>query len=567
MDTGRTETSSRIPPLVVDLAVVAALAGLLIAVADIARQWEAPMQAKVAIDISPWALPGYALLSLARGLAAFACSLLFAVAVGWWAARDRRAGRILLPLLDVLQSIPVLGFMPGLVLALVALIPHHNAGLELSAVLMIFTGQVWNMTFSVHRSLSSLPRDLDEAATALRFRGWRRFFRFEMPCAVQPLVWNGMMGMAGGWFFLMVCESFQLGDEDFRLAGLGSYMSVAAERGDVTAQVCGVAAMMLLILALDQLLWRPLVAWAERFRLEEGSRGSPASSWMLDLITRSRLLAWLGRLRRRMPRLAPRADAGDPGAADRAGRGWLAWPALVLLVGLLAWGAVGVVHLVGRLGIHAWIHLLGRAGLTLARVAGATLLGTLWAIPAGLLIGTSRRWSRILQPLVQMGASFPAPMLFPMLAGILLACHVPVGLISAVLILAGTSWYILFNVVAGASSIPAELAEAGRAYAASPWRRFRTLWLPAILPQLVVGWVTAVGGGWNASIVAEYLTMKGSPMVADGLGAEISRAADNRDLPTLAAAVLVMAVAVVAINRLVWQPLQRLAETRYAIGR
>ncbi|HET8734832.1 MAG TPA: ABC transporter permease subunit [Anaeromyxobacteraceae bacterium] len=561
-------------PTLADLVVVGALGGLAFAIARVAHGWTGALRPTVEIDLSPAALPGYALLSLSRGLLAYVLSFLFTLGYGSWAAHDRRAERVLVPLLDVLQSVPVLGFMPGLVLALVALFPRSSTGLELAAVLMIFTGQAWNMTFSYYRSVRSLPADQLEAARVYRFTPGERFRWVELPASAIGLVWNSMMSMAGGWFFLMVSEAFVLGDKDFRLPGLGSYMSVAVARGDGAAMAWAVLAMALMIVALDQLLWRPVVVWSEKFRLEEGGGASEAaSSWFLTLLRRSHLLAAAGAVLGRAAAALRRRARAHPGpapaprAAGRARGGAAATVALVLLLGGLALGSLELLRLLRAVPPRAWLVTGGAAGVTLLRVLVSTALGTLWAVPAGLAIGLSPRLSRALQPVVQVVASFPAPMLFPAALAALRALGVGLGVGSVVLMLLGTQWYILFNVVAGAMAIPADLREAARSYRIRGFALFRRLHLPAVLPYLVTGWVTAAGGAWNASIVSEYVTVHGTGLATFGLGARISAAAERADFPLLAASGAVRSLVVVVFNRLVWRPVNDLAERRYTLLR
>jgi NitT/TauT family transport system permease protein len=553
-----------------DLLVVAGLAGLLYGLLDFGREWSAAPRPRVEIDLSPAALPHYTFLSLARGLCAYGLSLAFTLVYGYWAAKDPRARRVLLPLLDVLQSIPVLGFMPGLVLALVAAFPHSNAGLELASVVMIFTGQAWNMTFSFYQSVSSVPQDLREAATVYRFGWWQLFRTVELPFATLGLVWNSMMSMAGGWFFLTVTEAFKLGDRDFRLPGIGSYMSVAVEQGRVDAMAWAVLAMTLMIVALDQLLWRPVVVWAQKYRVEESAGGEAASSWFLDWLRRSRLLARARRgLARLWPERAPR-PADPPAEASPPRRRLPRGPGLVplaALVGLLGYGAWQLALTVREVSAADWLRLVEAGGLTLGRVLLATALGTLWAVPAGLAIGLSPRLARLAQPVVQVLASFPAPMLFPLVIAGLTAAGVTLDWGSVVLMLLGTQWYILFNVIAGAMAVPADLRESAAAYRLTRRQRFGLLYLPAVFPYLVTGWVTAAGGAWNASIVAEYVTFRGQVLKARGLGEVISDAAEKADFALLAAGVLVMSSLVVAFNRTVWRRCYRLAETRFALNR
>jgi len=553
-----------------DLALLAGLAGTIYGIVHLAGEWTGALRPSVEIDLHPSALPRYALLSLSRGLAAYLLSLAFTLVYGYWAARDRVAERILIPALDVLQSIPVLGFMPGVVLGLVAAFPHSNVGLELASVIMIFTGQAWNMTFSFYHSLRSIPRDLDEAATLNRFGRWQRLAKLELPFSAIGLVWNSMMSMAGGWFFLMVSEAFVLGDHDFRLPGLGSYMSVAVAQGNGRAMVAAVVAMTIMIVALDQLLWRPVVVWAQKFRVEESGQTEPMESWFLDLLQRSEVLAWvsgllagarkvLGPRRPRRPRAPSHVPSRRSGALSLAG--------FILLLALLGWGALGLVGLLRQVSGRTWGEIALAAALTLGRVLLATALGTIWTVPAGLAIGLSPRLSRVLQPVVQVVASFPAPMLFPAVVAGLTALGVGLGWGSVVLMLLGTQWYVLFNVVAGATAIPADLRESARIYRLGLLQRLRVLYLPAIFPYLVTGWVTAAGGAWNASIVSEYMSFRGQVLATTGLGARISTAAAGAEYAVLAAAITFMAAMVTVFNRLVWRRLHVIAEERFTLAR
>jgi NitT/TauT family transport system permease protein len=558
----------------VDLLILAGLVGVAVAARNVAGEWAGPQRQQVVIDLSPLALPRYVLFSLSRGLIAYALSLGFTLVYGYWAAKDQVAERVLIPLLDVLQSIPILGFMPGLVLALVHIFPTSNIGLEMAAVLMMFTGQVWNMTFSFYHSLRAVPADLSEAGTVYRYNWWQRLRWIELPFATLGLVWNSMMSMAGGWFFLMINEAFVLGARDYRLPGIGSYMSVAVAKGDTRAMAWAVIAMMLMIVALDQLLWRPVVVWAQKFRVEEGGATEAMDSWFLSWLKRSSLVEAAGEVLRGVLRLgrdssarrAPRvAAARSPGPAAAPSR-WSLVP-FVLVVALLGFGGFKLVLLLREVSLARWGVIVGSTLLTLSRVLASTAIGTLWALPAGLAIGLSPRLSRIFQPVIQVAASFPAPMLFPIVIAVLDTAHVPLGVGSIVLMLLGTQWYILFNVIAGAMAIPADLKEAARSYRLSLPQRLRTLYIPAVFSYLVTGWVTAAGGAWNASIVSEYVTFKGRVVSTPGVGSAISRAAESGDLAGLAAGVLAMSALVMIFNRNVWRRGYRLAEERFSLNR
>ncbi|HVZ80153.1 MAG TPA: ABC transporter permease subunit [bacterium] len=558
----------------VDLVLLFGLIGLLLGIMTVASEWTGIHRAAIEIDLSPWALPKYTFFSLCRGLLAYSLSFVFTLAYGYWAAKDRMAEKVLIPLLDILQSIPVLGFMPGLVLALAALFPNSNIGLELAAVLMIFTGQVWNMTFSFYQSLRSIPQYLLEAAAVYRFDAVTRALKLEIPFSAMGLIWNSMMSMAGGWFFLTVSEAFQLGDKDFRLPGLGSYMSVAADKGDNVARLWGVVAMVVMITALDQLLWRPLVVWGQKFRVEEGGAEETMRSWFLDLLNQSQVLRRLGRFFRPrpegtetespVPAARPAArPAGSPNPFTRI----VSTLCFLLLLGAMLFGAFKVVELFSRVRLDQWILIIEEALATLARVMAAVGLSALWTVPVGLWIGLSPRLSRVSQPFVQVAASFPAPMLFSYLLVAMAFLGIPLNWGSVALMILGAQWYILFNVIAGAMAIPSDLLEASRMYRISGWQRFTKVLLPGIFPYLVTGMVTSAGGTWNASIVAEYVTDKGKTLTAFGLGSQISEAASRADFPMLAASVVMMSLMVVVFNRLVWKRLYRLAEGKYSLSK
>ncbi len=556
-------------PWAIDAFVLIAIAGVFFGIISVGAEWTGRARPAIDIDLSLRALPVYTFYSLTRGVLAYVLSLIFTLVYGYWAAKDRLSDRVLVPLLDILQSIPVLGFMPGLVLALVTLFPHSNLGLELASVIMIFTGQAWNMTFSFYHSLRSVPADQQEAATLYRFTWWQRLKWVELPFSAIGLVWNSMMSMAGGWFFLMITETFVLGSRDFRLPGIGSYMSVAVARGDVRAMVAAVVAMVVMIVALDQFLWRPVVVWSQKFRIEESASEDVARSWFIEVLRQSDVVDWFRSVSDRVrARIAarPRRPRRPAVKSDANGSGLLSVFAFGLLVAGFAWGGWELLMVLLALPGNEWLPIIGSAFLTLGRVLLATVIGTLWTIPVGLWIGLSPRLSRVLQPVVQVVASFPAPMLFPAVIAVLHFAGVSLGWGSVVLMLLGTQWYILFNVIAGAMAVPADLREMTSTYRLTTMLRLRNLYLPAVFPYLVTGWVTAAGGAWNASIVAEYVTFKGSVLMANGLGARISRAAEHADFAHLAASVTVMAVMVVLFNRAVWKRLYVIAEEKFSLS-
>jgi NitT/TauT family transport system permease protein len=568
----------------IDVSLLLAFIGIIFGIFNLSHEWTGVYRSKVEIDLSPWALPKYTFYSLCRGLIAYALSLVFTLAYGYWAAKDHVAEKVLIPLLDIAQSIPVLGILPGLLIAMVALFPHNNVGLELAAIISIFTGQVWNMTFSFYQSLRSIPLYLQEAAAVYRFNWLQKALKLEIPFSAIGLIWNSMMSMAGGWFFLTVCESFQFKDKDFRLPGLGSYMSYADEHKDGWAKLYGIIAMVLMIVLLDQLLWRPLVVWGQKFRVEEGGAEEGMNSWFLDLIHRSRIIQFFVRLF--IPRVPTEAPAPGPAGAPALPKPAQALPALprgrgfrerlaktvslVIFLGLLVSMGAGIYFLVklfSKVSWDQWMMILEEAGLTLGRVLLAVGLSLIWTIPVGLKIGFSPRLSRIAQPFIQIAASFPSPMLFSYVLLVMKFLGVSLGWGSIALMLLGAQWYILFNVVAGAMAIPSDLLEAARMYNITGWQKFTKVYMPGIFPYLVTGMVTAAGGTWNASIVAEIVTDAGQTLTTFGLGSQISISAGNEDYPMLAASVMVLSLMVVGFNRLVWKRLYRLAEEKYSLSK
>ncbi len=537
----------------------------------LARTWFGPFNPRVEISRSPAMLPVYAAYSLLRIMVAYVLSLAFTLVYGYVAAYNERAERFMVPLLDILQSIPVLSFLPGVMLAMVALFPHHQLGVELGAILLIFTGQVWNMAFSFYSSLKSIPRDMREAAKIYQFNWYQRFTNIELPYSAIGLVWNSMMSVAGGWFFLMACEMFVLGDKDFRLPGLGSYLQTAASAGDARSIVWGVATMVLVIVLMDQIVWRPVIAWAEKFKMEQVESANAPQSWFLDLIEgspglvslRKRLFRPMGEwLKMRFAHQHHSAEALEPPAAWKV---WFGRAIAAVAVCAVVYAVVRAGGMVSQLSRSEYQEMLRGASATFLRVIVALVIGSLWTIPVGVAIGFNPKLARIAQPLAQIAASVPATALFPIVLLLLIKVGGGLGVGSIVLLLLGTQWYILFNVIAGAMAIPTDLREASDLFRFTSVQRWRTVILPGIFPYLVTGLVTASGGAWNASIVAEYFRFKDHTYTTVGLGAVISGATDAGNFDLLLASTIVMALVVVTINRLVWRRLYRLAANRYTL--
>ncbi|HUO17962.1 MAG TPA: ABC transporter permease subunit [Verrucomicrobiae bacterium] len=555
---------SYLPDLLMFAGAIAVFYGVLV----VGRTWLGPFTPEVEISRSPWALPAYAGYSLLRITIAYVLSLAFTLVYGYIAAYNPRAERFMIPLLDVLQSIPVLSFLPGVMLAMVALFPGRQLGVEAGAILLIFTGQVWNMAFSFYASLKSIPNEMREAAKIYRFSWWQRFIQMELPYSVIGLVWNSMMSVAGGWFFLMACEMFVLGARDFRLPGLGSYLQTAASAGDTPSILWGIATMIAVIVLIDQFVWRPVIAWAEKFKFEQVESTDSPRSWVLDWIGRSRGLAQL-RAKTIHPlseRLMLHFSCQRPSGENEEQKPWKIWLVRLIAIAALAavsYGVIRVILLLSGLQKSELREAGIGLGVTFLRVNLTLLLGALWTIPAGVAVGFNPRLARIAQPLAQIAASVPATALFPVVLLLLIRVGGGLGLGSIVLLLLGTQWYILFNVIAGAMAIPTDLKEACSVFRLTGIERWKKLILPGIFPYLVTGLVTASGGAWNASIVAEYFHFKGHIYTTTGLGATISQATDQGNFDLLIAATIMMAATVVTINRLVWRRLYALAETRF----
>ena len=570
----RVRTQARRAPWWVDALLLLGLAAAGYGVSRAAVRWSAPLSPNVQVDLSPRFLPLYAGMSTLRMAIAYLLSLVFALVYAKGAATSRAAERVMMPVLDILQSVPILSFMPGVVLGLAALFPGRTIGLELAAVILIFTSQAWNLAFSFHQSLITIPKELSEAAAVYRLSTWKRFSQLELPFGAIALIANSMMSWAGGWFFLMASEQFVLGTSNLRLPGLGSYLAGAAEAGNGRALTLGLLTLIVVIVLLDQLLWRPLVAWSDRFKFEQSGGDEPTSA-ILDALRESVVVDWLQRQMAQLgKRLTPRRPLLPVGLRRKQdGDEEQSWvqrlPSIgvgLVFVWLVCWGGLATFHTLVGLSGREWGLVFVSAGATFLRTSVALALGALWTIPVGVAIGTNPKWARRAQPVVQVIASVPATAIFPVFLLALLRFAGGLNIAAIALMLLGTQWYVLFNVIAGAMAIPSDLKEAAITYHVTGWRRWRTLTLPAIFPYLVTGMITATGGAWNASIVSEYVTFANQKVSTVGLGAVIAKAADKGNFPLLLAATLVMAAIVITGNRLVWRRLYRLAESRYRLG-
>ena len=560
-----------VPSLLRDLPVIVAGLAIFYGLLTFARYGIGPANTLAEIQISPSALPKYAFFSVVRIAIAYVLSLVFALVYGYVAAYNAKAERFMVPLLDILQSIPVLSFLPGVMVAMIALFPDRQLGVEMGCIVLILTGQVWNMTFSFYSSLKSIPEDMQEAAKIYRLSWWQRLLQIELPYAAIGLIWNSIMSVAGAWFFLMACEMFVLGNRDLRLPGLGSYLQTAANAGDIRAIAWGLAAMVAIIVLIDQAVWRPVIAWAEKFKFEQVESAEPPRSAVLDLLRHSKILPFAARLSIRPAREALTlhfARAGE--ASHQSPRGHqlrkLTWR--VLLIAALIAVAYATVRMSAMLltlrRSEIWEIVWG-GGATFLRVEATLVLAALWTVPVGILVGLRPKLSAALQPIAQIAASVPATALFPVVLLALVRVGGGMGIGSMVLLLLGTQWYILFNVIAGASAIPTDLKEVCGVFGLGGFERWRKLFLPGIFPYLITGLLTASGGAWNASIVAEYFRFQGKTLSTIGLGAVISRATDTGNFHMLLAATIFMSAIVVTVNRLVWRRLYTLASTRFKL--
>jgi NitT/TauT family transport system permease protein len=521
------------------------------------------------ISLDPANLPEYAMRTTLRMLAAMVASLIFTLGYGTLAAKSRRAGLVLVPILDILQSVPVLGYISFTVTFFLALFPGRVLGAELAAIFAIFTSQAWNMTFSFYQSLRTVPRDLDEVSRGFHLTSWQRFWKLEVPFSMPGLIWNMMMSMSGGWFFVVASEAITVGNKTITLPGIGAFLAQAIAEQNLHAIGWVILAMTVVILAYDQFLFRPLVAWADKFRMETTSSGDAPESWLLDLIRRTRLihrllvpLGWMfakaARVRFQLPAFsAPRFPIPQREKSSKVGD--ILWAALVL---------IATVYVVYRVFLYVRTdvtleevgHVFVLGLITLLRVVLLIAIASVIWVPVGVLIGLRPALAEKVQPLAQFLAAFPANLLFPVFVIVIVRFHLNPDIWLSPLIVLGTQWYILFNVIAGASSYPNDYREAARNFHIRGWQWWRQAMLPGIFPYYVTGAITASGGAWNASIVAEFVQWGDTKVVAHGLGAYIAQTTAAGDYPKIIVGIAVMSLFVTLFNRLLWRPMYAYAE-------
>ena len=524
------------------------------------------------ISLDPSNLPEYALRTTLRMLAAMIASLVFTLVYGTLAAKSRRAGMVLIPILDILQSVPVLGYISFTVTFFLALFPGRVLGAELAAIFAIFTSQAWNMTFSFYQSLRTVPRDLDEVSRGFHLTSWQRFWKLEVPFSMPGLIWNMMMSMSGGWFFVVASEAITVGNQTITLPGIGAYLARAISDKNLGAVGWVIVAMSVVILAYDQFLFRPLVAWADKFRMENTASGDAPQSWLLDLVRRTRLIhqllvpaGWFFAKAARIPLRLPLSGAMRftlPKVEKKASRTVdIAWAGLVLIgTAYIVWRVVSFVATGVTMAEVGHVLVLGL--ITLLRVLVLIAIASVIWVPLGVLIGLRPKLAEKIQPLAQFLAAFPANLLFPVFVIVIVHFHLNADIWLSPLIVLGTQWYILFNVIAGAMSYPNDYKEATKNFRIRGWQWWRQAILPGIFPYYVTGAITASGGAWNASIVSEFVQWGDTKVVAHGLGAYIAQTTAAGDFPKIILGIAVMSLFVTLFNRLLWRPMYAYAESR-----
>ncbi|CAM3426770.1 sulfonate ABC transporter permease [Rouxiella silvae] len=524
-----------------------------------------------AISLDPSNLPEYALRTTLRMLVAMVAALLFTLVYGTLAAKSRRAEKVLVPILDILQSVPVLGYISFTVTFFIALFPGRVLGVEMAAIFALFTSQAWNMTFSFYQSMRTVPRDLIEVSRGFHLTAWQRFWKLDVPFAVPGLIWNMMMSMSGGWFFIVASEAITVGNNTFTLPGIGGYLAQAILSKNIHAVGWVLLTMTVVILAYDQLLFRPLVAWADKFRMENTSSANAPTSWLLNLMRHTRLihqlltpfgvlLSMLARIPLRLPTLKSSRPAAEAKKMSRLGD--TLWSAFIILLTVyIAYRVIAFVQTGVTFGDVGHVLILGL--ITLLRVSVLILISSLIWVPLGVMIGMRPGLAGKVQPIAQFLAAFPANLLFPAFVITIVHFHLNPDIWLSPLIVLGTQWYILFNVVAGTTAFPNDYREAAANFHIRGWQWWRQVMLPGIFPYYITGAITASGGAWNASIVSEFVQWGDTKVTAHGLGAYIAQTTAAGDFPKIILGIAVMALFVTLFNRLLWRPLYAYAESRF----
>jgi len=562
-------------PNIWDMVALILVTGAMVLIVYGGEQTTAPLSALdvAPVSLDPANLPLYALRTTMRMLLAIVCSIIFTFIYAALAAKSRRAEMVLIPLLDILQSVPILGFLTFTVVFFMNLFPGRVFGAELACVFAIFTSQAWNMTFSMYQSMRNVPKDLEEASQSFHLSGWQRFWRLDVPFAMPGLIWNTMMSMSGGWFFVVASEAITVGNTTVTLPGIGSYVALGIEKQNLPAIGYAILTMLLVIIAYDQLLFRPVVAWADKFRFEQTASASAPTSWMLDLFRRTRALRALSLPFAALNKIISNLHIAVPASLKMASAKhrqpsriidalWLG--IIVASTGYAAWRIYQ--YLSATLSLSDVLSAFGYGLITLARVVVLIALATLIWVPIGVWIGLRPKLAERVQPLAQFLAAFPANLAFPVFVVMIVRYGLNANIWLSPLMILGTQWYILFNVIAGASAFPSDLREAASSLHLKGWRWWVKVVLPGIFPYYITGAITASGGSWNASIVAEVASWGNTHLSATGLGAYIANATENGDFPRVVLGIAIMCILVTLFNRLLWRPLYAFGERRLRLG-
>lgn len=550
-----------------DLLAFGFLLGAFAAVIVVGRNWAAPAAALPPIDLSLSSLPYAFFLSLSRIALAYVVCLFSSLAVGYWAAHSKLAEMVIVPLIDIGQSVPVLAFLPGLALTFMAIFPESRTGLEITAILTMYTSMAWNLMLAFYGSIKTIPREYVDTIRAYGYGPLGILFRLELPYSMNAIVWNSMISVAGGWFFLTVCESFTLGDKSVSLVGLGSFMKLATDRGDYAAVAAGAGVMVLVLVITDFFVWNPLLRWAERFQRVLPGADSGEEEAVFNFFAKSkRITNFLRKMRRRYAAKLYVTQRRGRRTRDRSPEIRAAGYACLALVFLMAiWGTFRALGMIADIPVAEWARIVTGAGWTLLRVVIVVVACGITMVPLGLWLGTQPALVKRLQPVIQVIAAFPAPMLFPVFVALFVRLSIPLDIGSVFLMMFGAAWYLLFNVISGAASIPPALVEVAQTAGMGKLEIIRRVYFPGTFSYIVTGLITAAGGAWNTCIVAEHVKFRDQVYSASGIGSYITRNSEGAEYGQLMAAVTVMIVLIVLVNRAFWAKLYHLAETKYRL--
>lgn len=553
----------------IDVAVFLLIMGVLSLTIYIASQWGGTYDRTLEIDLDPAKIPEYSAQSLVRLFLAYILSFIFSIWYGYTASRSKIHEKIMIPILDILQSIPVLSFLPGVVLAMIALFPGQRIGIEIACIILIFTGQVWNMTYSFYHSVNTIPKEMLEVIKLYKFNKFSKFLRLDLPFSAIGLIWNSIMSVAGGWFFLMACEMFILEGKDFRLPGLGSYIQTAANQGSIEHIFYGLGTMIFLITVIDIIIWRPLVVWSQKFRMDTVQPEDERESIVLNVLTTSTFFRKLMSLFQSaiffLERFSYRRLIKVEHRLIRSAGKILGVTLTVISISLILWLIYRGFIIISEVEMKDLVEIVVGAFFSLIRTSAAVLIALAWTLPVGVFIGMNARAAKLLQGVIQIIASIPATAVFPVIVLFLIRIGGGLDIGAIFLMLLGVQWYLLFNIIAGAMAIPKDLIEISKSYGIKGFRKWKTLILPCIFPYLITGLITAYGGAWNSTIVCEYVSFGGEIISTKGLGAIISQSSAEGKFGILLLSTLTMSFMVVAINRLVWKRLFMIAKTKFVL--